>query len=113
MSDYLLVITTIDDPEAARRLAKSLVEGRAAACVNIVPSVLSVYRWKGEVEEGNEYLLLMKTTEDAFEALSKAVSELHPYDLPELIALPVESGSRGYLEWIRGSVSGAAAPSQD
>lgn len=110
MSDYLTAITTIDSAEAARTLSRALVERRVVACINIVPNVLSVYRWKGEVEETSEHLLLMKTRADAFDSLSKALAELHPYDVPELIAVPIERGSGDYLEWVSESVQQRSSP---
>ena len=105
MTNKRLVLTTAASQEEARRLAKTLVERRLAACVNIVPNMNSIYRWKEKVEESNEFLLLMKTTESAVPKLRDAIQELHSYEVPECIVLPIESGSEKYLNWIDESVS--------
>jgi len=105
MTDKRLVLTTCGSLEEARRIAQELVERRVAACVNIIPQIESVYRWKGEVESATEWLLLIKTTGGAFDKLRDAVCELHSYDLPECIAIAVEDGSAAYLEWISNSVT--------
>jgi periplasmic divalent cation tolerance protein len=89
-------------PRAARRLARSLVDRRVAACVNLVPGVRSVYRWKGRVEEASETLLVIKTPASRVRALLAAVEELHPYEVPEGIALPVVAGLAPYLRWLEG-----------
>jgi periplasmic divalent cation tolerance protein len=104
MTDTRLVLTTCGSPEEARRIAQELVERRLAACVNIVPQIESVYRWKGEVETAPEWLLVIKTTADAFERLRDAIGKLHSYDVPECIAIVVEDGNAAYLEWIANSV---------
>ncbi|MBI3474430.1 MAG: divalent-cation tolerance protein CutA [Acidobacteria bacterium] len=104
MTDKRVVLTTCGSAEEARRIAQQLVERRLAACVNIVPQIESVYRWKNEVESASEWLLLIKTTADAFDALRAAIKELHSYDVPECVAIAVEDGSAAYLEWIGESV---------
>lgn len=104
MTDKRIVLTTTGSKEEARQIAQRLVETRLAACVNIVGPIDSVYRWKGEVENSPEYLLLVKTTAAAFESVRKAIRELHSYELPECVALPVEDGSAEYLKWIEESV---------
>ncbi|MGH9523124.1 MAG: divalent-cation tolerance protein CutA, partial [Terriglobales bacterium] len=86
--------------EEANRIAEALVERRLAACVNVVAPVSSVYRWKEKVEHAQEWLLLIKTTTGAADAIGDALKELHSYELPECIVLPVEGGSEGYLAWI-------------
>ena len=86
--------------EAAGPLARVLVDERLAACVNIVPAVRSVYRWEGRLEEDSEVLLVAKTNAERVAALSERVRELHPYDLPETLALPVVGGSPAYLGWV-------------
>ena len=106
MTDKRLVLTTAGSREEAGKIAHSLVDRGLAACVNIVP-IESIYRWKGKVEEASECLLLIKTTASAFNQLRDAISELHSYDLPECIALPIEGGSDKYLEWIQDSVVGS------
>jgi periplasmic divalent cation tolerance protein len=97
----LLVITNLGDIDSARRLARALVEQRLAACVNLLPGVQSVYRWQGNIEEEGEVTLLIKTTEARYAELEAAIRALHPYELPELIALPVAAGLPAYLHWIR------------
>jgi periplasmic divalent cation tolerance protein len=105
MTNKRLVVTTTSSQEEARRIANALVERRLAACVNIVSKIDSIYRWKGKVEEAQEFLLLIKTTESAVENLRDAIQELHSYEVPECIVLPIESGSEKYLNWIDESVS--------
>ena len=104
MTDKRLVLTTCGSPEEARRIAHELVERRLAACVNIVPQIESVYRWKDEVETAAEWLLLIKTTADVFERLRDAIGKLHSYDVPECVQIAIEDGSEAYLEWIANSV---------
>ena len=104
MTDKRLVLTTCGSAEEARRIAQELVERRLAACVNIVPQIESVYRWKGEVESATEWLLIVKTTADAFERLRDALRKLHSYELPECIEITIEDGSVQYLSWISESV---------
>jgi periplasmic divalent cation tolerance protein len=105
LTDKILALTTCDSAELAQRIARALVERRLAACVNIVPGLESVYRWKGAVEQASEWLLLIKTTRAQFEPLAAELRALHSYDLPELIALPIVAGFEPYLRWIDDSVS--------
>jgi periplasmic divalent cation tolerance protein len=105
MTDKRLVLTTCSSPEEARRIAQELVGRRLAACVNIVPQIESVYRWKGEVESATEWLLIIKTTLDAYEQLRDALAKLHSYDVPECIQIAIEDGSPAYLQWIGESVA--------
>ena len=105
MTNKRLVLTTTSSQEEGRRIANALVERRLAACVNILPQIDSIYRWKEKVEEAQEFLLLIKTTESAVESLRDAIQELHSYEVPECIVLPIESGSEKYLGWIDESVS--------
>lgn len=100
MSGYLLVLTTIGSEAEAARLGRSLVGKGLVACVNDVGPVRSVFTWKGKVEEAEERLLLMKTRSDRYPDLEAAIQELHPYDVPEVIAIPIEAGSKAYLSWI-------------
>ncbi len=104
MTDPRLVLTTCGSIEEARTIARTLVERQLAACVNLVPQVESMYRWKGEVETATEVLLIIKTTADAFERLQAALAELHSYEVPECLALTVTDGSKPYLNWIDESV---------
>ncbi len=105
MTDKRIVLTTAASEEEARKIARHLVERRAAACVNIVPQITSIYRWQGKVEEAREWLLIVKTTAAAFGQVSHAIAELHSYEVPECVCLPIEDGSPAYLEWIAESVS--------
>jgi periplasmic divalent cation tolerance protein len=104
MTDKILVLTTASSKDEARKIARTLVERLLAACVNIVPQVGSIYRWEGEVEEAEEWLLVVKTSRGAFERVREAILELHSYDVPECICLPIEDGSVEYLSWIGQSV---------
>ncbi len=104
MTDKRVVLTTCGSSEEARRIAQELVERHLAACVNIIPQIESVYRWKDEVETATEYLLVIKTTAAAFEHLRDALSELHSYELPECAQIVIENGSPAYLDWIAESV---------
>jgi periplasmic divalent cation tolerance protein len=96
----MVVLSSVGTAEDAARIARALVERRLAACVNVLPGVKSWYRWKGTVEEDEERLLVIKTRRDRFEALREALVALHPYELPEAIALPVEAGHAPYLAWL-------------
>lgn len=107
MSEHILAVTTTGDDESAAALAGKLVERRIVACVNIIRSVRSLYYWKGAVEDDFECILLMKTRADRYDALVAAIDELHGYDVPELIVLPIESGSAAYLGWIDENVTDA------
>ncbi len=100
----LVVLSTVGKPEDAEWIAREVVERGLAACVNILPAMTSIYRWRGEVERSEEILLLMKTSEERFEALREAIVSLHSYELPEVIALPVAAGHAAYLAWLEESV---------
>ena len=106
MTDKRIVLTTTDSEESARKIARHLVLKRLAACVNIIPQVTSIYRWKEAVEEAGEWLLIVKTTEAAFANVCEAIQQLHSYDLPECVCLKIEDGSPAYLQWIGESISG-------
>lgn len=98
--DILLVITTCPDEETANAIALAAVENKLAACANILPRVQSIYRWQGAVESAFEVPLLLKTTAAAYPALEAGIRQSHPYDLPEIVALPVSHGLPGYLDWV-------------
>jgi periplasmic divalent cation tolerance protein len=98
--DTLLVFTNLPDETAARELAQLIVEQQLAACVNILAPCRSVYRWQGKVEEATEVPLLIKTTTVRYEALEAAIRQFHPYELPEIVAVPVERGLPAYLHWV-------------
>ena len=104
MSDKKIVLTTTGSQEEARKIARTLVERRLAACVNIVPQIESIYRWQGNVDNAEEWLLVIKTTAEAFEGVRSAIRELHSYELPECICLGIEDGDSEYLDWIARSV---------
>ncbi|HMM74516.1 MAG TPA: divalent-cation tolerance protein CutA [Gammaproteobacteria bacterium] len=104
MSDALLCYCTCPDDAVAQRLAEGLVTAQLAACVNRVPGVTSVYRWQGEVQTDAEVLLLIKTDVAHYPALEEWLQREHPYELPELIAVPLATGSRPYLEWLHRSL---------
>lgn len=100
-----VALTTVSSFDEGRRLARLLVERRLAACVNLVPNMTSIYRWEGGVEVSSEVLLLIKTTTELLAEVEAAVRELHTYEVPEFIALQVESGSHRYLDWLLDSVA--------
>ncbi|HKN33162.1 MAG TPA: divalent-cation tolerance protein CutA [Terriglobales bacterium] len=104
MSEQKIVLTTAGSREEARKIAHALVERRLAACVNILPSVESVYHWKEKVETAQEWMLVIKTTGVAFARVRAAIGELHSYELPECVLLAIEDGSAEYLKWITDSV---------
>ncbi len=104
MSEAIVVLVTLPSMEEAQSLGRTLVEERLVACANLLPPIRSIYRWEGEVQEGNEVLVLLKSTTARFEALRARVVELHPYACPEVIALPVQQGHEPYLRWIDESV---------
>ncbi len=100
MMKATIVLSTTDSMEAAARIARALVEGGAAACVSIVPGIRSVYRWQGKLCDEGELLMIIKTTDDRFEDVRLKIRELHNYELPEVIALPVSAGDAEYLGWL-------------
>lgn len=100
MTPVRIVFCTIDSAEAARSLARRLVEDRLAACVNIIENVTSVYKWEGRIEEDAEHLLVIKTRDGRLRELMDRIGELHPYDVPEILSWPVEKGSKAYLNWV-------------
>ena len=100
MTDKLLVLTTAGSEQEAETIAYALVEKKLAACVNIIPKIGSVYRWEGEVEKSEEWLLLIKTVRARQDEVFAAIRELHSYKLPESISIAIEDGSKGYLDWL-------------
>jgi periplasmic divalent cation tolerance protein len=102
-----VTLCTCGSREEAERLATILVEERLAACVNILPEVLSVYRWQGNVESASEHLLVMKTTGERQQELERRIGELHSYNTPEIISIAIVSGSNKYLTWLADQVSRA------
>jgi len=106
VSGRVIALSTVGSAEDAERLARTLVERRLAACVNVVPGVVSHYRWKGELCRDEERLLVIKTRSERLDALRAALVELHPYELPELVAIEIGDGLEPYLSWIDDSVAG-------
>ena len=100
MPDQLLVLTTHPEHQGAVDLAAQLVQRRLAACVNVLPLMTSVYEWKGELQKGHEHLLLIKTTPECYPAVETSIRELHPYELPEVVATPITRGLKDYLAWV-------------
>lgn len=106
-SEVRVALATAPDLETAARIARALVEERLAACANVIPGVRSIYRWQGRVEDEAEVLLVLKTCADRVDALGARLRALHPYTLPELVALPAVGGLVSYLDWVRGEVGGS------
>jgi len=101
MSDVVVVLSTVPDDESAEKIARTLVEERLAACVNVLPPMTSIYRWKGNVERDIERQMVMKTTRAKVDALRERLAELHSYELPEFVVLAVDAGSDPYLTWVQ------------
>jgi len=99
--EVIIILSNTDSAESAARMARELVGRKLVACVNVVPGVRSFYRWKGEIVEDGEHLMVMKTRRAMFEQVRVTLRELHPYELPEIIALPLAEGDTDYLDWVR------------
>src|SRR6266496_1515334 len=99
-ANILLALSTFSDAETARRISNQLVTEKFAACANILPAIESIYRWKEKIESGNETLVFFKLSEDRQSAFQEKLRSLHPYEIPEIIFVPVSSGSPEYLDWI-------------
>lgn len=99
--EYCVIYITVGNPDEARRIADTLVEEKIAACCNIVPGIHSVYRWKGKICRDAETLLILKTRRASFEKLRARAKELHSYEVPEIIALPILEGHTPYMDWLR------------
>ncbi len=112
-SAVLLVLSSLPDQAAAQQLARTLIERGLAACVSVLAPCTSVYRWRGAVEEAAEVPLLIKTTAGRYAELESTLRALHPYELPEIIAVPVTHGLPGYLDWVAGETTppGISSPS--
>ena len=104
--DVRVCLVTAPDPDVAQRIARALVDEQLAACVNIVPGVRSIYRWQGALNDDAELLLIVKTTQARLAALAERLAVLHPYALPELVALTPSGGSERYFDWVRAEVKG-------
>ncbi len=99
--NHILVVSTANTMKLAEEIALALVENREAACVNIVPEIRSIYRWEGKVTQDKEFLLLIKSSAEKFEAIKCRIRSLHSYQVPEIIALPITLGDANYLNWLR------------
>jgi periplasmic divalent cation tolerance protein len=102
MEGFIQVTTTTEKRDDAGRIARALVEARLAACVQIVGPITSIYRWKGKIETAGEWLCLIKSRAEHYGAVEQAIRSLHPYETPEIVAVPITAGSRDYLDWLRG-----------
>ena len=100
-TQFRVVYTTCPDKQTAETLASAIVENKLVACVNIVPQITSVYRWQNKIEKSEELLLIIKTDESHLKSLEAQILELHPYEVPEFIVLPIHSGSESYLGWVK------------
>ncbi len=102
--NYTMIISTASSKDEAQEIAQALVDRKLVACVNLVGPIESVYRWKGQVESAQEFLLLMKTQADRFECVRDAIRQMHSYEVPEIIQVPIENGLPAYLTWISENV---------
>ena len=101
IADVRIVFVTVPDVAVAERIGRAVVEENLAACANILPGVRSIYRWQGQIEDASEVLMLLKTTAMRVDALRERIAELHPYEVPEFLAVDVASGYEPYVDWIR------------
>jgi uncharacterized protein involved in tolerance to divalent cations len=101
MTDYIIVFVTAPSGKEGEKIAQALLEDKLAACVNIIPGLKSMFRWKGEISTEEEVLLLIKTKDRLFEKLKRRVIELHSYDVPEVVALGILAGNEKYLDWLK------------
>ncbi len=103
---------TVPSIEVGKKIASGLVSKKLAACVNIIPQITSIYEWEGKINEDSELLLMIKTQSHLFEELSAFVKQNHPYDVPEVIGLPIDQGSKGYLDWVKQVTGTQAVPTE-
>jgi periplasmic divalent cation tolerance protein len=108
MTDKIVVLTTADSLQEARKIARTLVEAKLAACVNLLPPVESIYAWQGKIEKSRERLLVIKTSREVFPKVEAEIRKLHSYATPEIICLPIVNGSRDYLGWLDQSIKPAS-----
>src|SRR5579871_1584054 len=104
MTDKIVVFSTCGSEEEAAKVARHLIEARLAACVTVIPGARSFYRWQNAIENAVEYLLIIKSSRPLFERLRAAIEQMHSYEIPEVIALPVVEGAPGYLNWLEGEL---------
>ena len=105
MPSFIQVVTTTEKKEDAERIAACLVEKRLAACVQIAGPITSLYRWKGKIEKAQEWQCWIKSKEALYKEIEKAIKSVHPYEVPEIIAIPIVTGNRDYLEWLESEVT--------
>jgi periplasmic divalent cation tolerance protein len=105
MEGFIQVTTTTEKRADADGIARMLVERRLAACVQVLGPITSVYRWKGKIETTGEWLCLIKSRAESYSAVERAIRSLHPYEVPEIVAVPLAAGSRDYLDWLRGELA--------
>ncbi|MCX5692733.1 MAG: divalent-cation tolerance protein CutA [Candidatus Omnitrophica bacterium] len=101
MNRYIQVITTISDKSGAEKIAKALINKRLAACVQIAGPIKSIYRWKGKIETAKEWVCIIKTKKNLYEKVEAAIKKIHPYEVPEIIAVPIAAANKDYLKWIK------------
>ena len=104
MTDCIQVFTTTPAKEDAQKIARALVEKRLAACVQVLGPITSTYRWKGKIETSEEWLCLIKSRRELFDRLEAAICEIHPYEVPEILAVPVDQAGQSYLDWLLGEL---------
>ncbi len=104
MTEHIQIFTTTGKKEDAKKIARDVLEKRLAACVQIIGPITSMYRWKGKIEEEHEWLCLMKSRNDLYDRLEETIKGIHPYEEPEILAIPVVAGSQGYLDWLNEAV---------
>ena len=100
MQEYIQVVTTVEKKEDAEKIAKALVEKRLAGCAQVVGPIVSTYWWQDNIETAEEWLCIIKSKKDLYEELEKCIKAIHPYEVPEILAMPVVTGSKDYLEWL-------------
>lgn len=110
MTDKVVILVTASSEDECRKIATHLVENKLAACVNITQPIVSIYRWEGKIDQGQEYQLFIKSTRELFPEIKTAIAKLHSYQTPEIICLPIIDGSPDYLQWIADSVRHAQGP---
>src|SRR5262245_31186032 len=106
MTGYIQVVTATNTKDDAQRIASAIVEQRLAGCVQVIGPIMSTYRWEGKIETAEEWLCLIKSKESVYSRLEEAIRDMHRYDVPEILAMPVTAGSRRYLDWLDGEIRG-------
>lgn len=109
MTEYIQVVTTTDTKENARQIARRVVEKNLAACAQIIGPISSIFWWKNNINEEEEWLIIIKSRKDIYEDLEQAIRKVHKYEIPEILAMPVVAGAKSYLEWLDGEVEGRSS----